>query len=52
MRYLTPLALLRYRLKKVLLTLADRNDRIYIEDRVNYYNKLETKTSLPNDAKN
>ncbi len=51
MRYLTPLALLRYRLKKVLLTLADRNDRIYIEDRVNYYNKLETKTSLPNDAK-
>lgn len=51
MRYFTLLPLLRYRLKKALAKVADRNDWIYIQDRTNYYNKLETNILLPQSAK-
>lgn len=46
-RYLMPPVLLRFRLKGVLETIAARGDKNYIEDRVNYYNKLKSKAVFP-----
>lgn len=51
MRYFIPHFFLRYRLKGVLNEAASRDGRSYIEDRVNYYNKLHSTASLPQSAK-
>lgn len=50
MFYMTPRALLRRKLKQVLRSLDARQDKDYILDRVNYYNKLDKPVILPQSA--
>lgn len=51
MRYLTPCSLLRNRLQAVLSEVEKREDKEVIYNRVNYYNKLNKKVQLPEQAK-
>lgn len=51
MRYLTPPFYLRHQLGKKLDTIASRSDKAIIDERVDYYNKLKTKSSLPKTSK-
>lgn len=51
MRYLTPPSFLRHQLKGTLSAAAKRSDWNYIQNRVNYYNKLSAKVTLPQEAK-
>lgn len=50
-RMLSPHFLLRMRLKRVLAQVAQRPDKDYIFERVNYYNRLNQPISLPQTAK-
>lgn len=51
LRYLTPSIIYRYRLKNILIHINERNDKEYILDRAEYYNKLNKKTLLPKNSK-
>lgn len=46
-RWITPGIFVRKRLKRVLESVEKREDRDYIMERVNYYNRLHEKQSLP-----
>lgn len=47
LKMLIPNAFYRYKLKSTLAQLQYRSDKDYIEERVNYYNKLSSPSSLP-----
>lgn len=49
-RYLIPKLFFQARLKKQLRKIAERKDYNEIRERVNYYNKLDTTITLPDDA--
>ncbi len=51
LRYLIPKFILRARLKYILESIEKREDKEYIYERVNYYNKLNQRIKLPNDSK-
>lgn len=50
MRHLTPPVLLRHHRSSLLAQVAKRGDRCYIEDRMNYYNRLASTARLPQSA--
>ena len=50
LRYLTPPFFLRIRLNSILKEVEKREDKEYILDRVNYYNKLYKNVQLPNNS--
>ena len=47
---LTPKAILRYRMRKALRAAENSPEKEYLMNRVNYYNKLEEGSPLPDDA--
>lgn len=49
--YWLPSWLFRRQLKGLLSSVAGREDRDYILDRVNYYNKMDTDVAISNDAR-
>ena len=49
-RFLTPKFIFRSKLKKTLANFSSCSDKAYIEQRVDYYNKLSISKQLPENA--